>query len=237
MKKMACAAAFMLAAFVVGMAQGQPDRRLIEVSGSAEVLVTPNEFTFKIYIVERMEKKEKLTIEQQEASLRSELTKAGFDTAKDLSVFDISSNYIPRRRVRETLGTKDYRLKVRDVNKIAKLIEIVDTLNIARLDLIDTEHSEIARIRRETKIDAIKAAKEKADYLLSAIGQRAGKPVLVQEIPDETPSNRFAANYSNVTSNTMRLSSGVLNAQDSDDALSFTQIRLRYVIVAKFEIE
>jgi len=237
MKKLFAAAAIVLAATVSGLSQAQADnRRVIEVSGSAERLITPDEFTFKITIVERIEKKEKLTIEQQEAQLRAELTKIGIDPAKDLAVFDISSSYIPRKRVRDTLGTKDYRLKVRDVNKIAPLIEMVDALNLARLDLLDTEHSEITRLRRETKVDAIKAAKEKADYLLNAIGQRAGKAVLIQEVPDETPS-RLAANYSNVTSNTIRLSSGVLNSQDTDDALSFSQIRLRYVIVAKFEIE
>ena len=237
MKKLFAAAAIVLAAMVSGLSQAQADnRRVIEVSGSAERLITPDEFTFKITILERMEKKEKLTIEQQETQLRTELTKIGIDPSKDLAVFDISSSYIPRKRVRDTLGTKDYRLKVRDVNKIAPLIEMVDALNLARLDLLDTEHSEITRLRRETKVDAIKAAKDKADYLLNAIGQRAGKAVLIQEVPDETPS-RLAANYSNVTSNTIRLSSGVLNSQDTDDALSFSQIRLRYVIVAKFEIE
>ena len=237
MKKLISSAAVLLAVSTSFFAQAQQDnRRVIEVSGSAEQMVTPNEFTFKITILERIEKKEKLTIEQQETQLRAELAKIGIDPAKDLSVFDISSNYIPRRRVRDTLGTKDYRLKVRDIDKIAKLIELVDTLNVGRLDLIDTEHSEITRLRRETKIDAIKAAREKADYLLAAIGQRTGKPVLIQEIPDETPANRFSAN-SNISSNSYRVSAGVLNAQDNDDALSFTQIRLRYVVVAKFEIE
>jgi uncharacterized protein len=236
MKRILFAAALGLAVFGSSFAQTPVDnRRVIEVSGSAERLVTPDEFTFKVTITERIEKKDKLTIEQQEDQLRTELSKIGIDPAKDLSVFDISANYIPRKRVRDTLGTKDYRLKVRDLSKITPLIEMVDTLNLARLDLLDTEHSEITRLRRETKIDAIRAAKEKADYLLGAIGQRAGKPVLIQEVPDETIVPR---EYANVTSNTMRLSPGVLNQQGAaDEALSFTQIRLRYVIVAKFEIE
>lgn len=237
MKRIFSIAAITVAFFLSGSAQILSDnRRVVEVSGSAETLVTPDTFIFKVTVVERMEKKEKLTIEQQETQLRAELTKIGIDPAKDLSVYDISSNYIPRKRVRDTLGTKDYRLKVRDVNKIAPLIGLVDTLNIAKLDLLDTEHSEITRLRRETKMEAIRAAKDKADYLLGAINQRAGKPVFIQEVPDETPTNRFASNYSNATSN-IRVSSGVMNAQDSDDALSFTQIRLRYVINAKFEIE
>lgn len=238
MNRLITAAALLLAVFGGVFAQAPVDmRRVIEVSGSAERLITPDEFTFKATILERMEKKEKLTIEQQETQLRTELTKIGIDPAKDLSIYDISSNYIPRKRVRDTLGTKDYRLKVRDVNKIAKLIELVDTLNIAKLDLIDTEHSEITRLRRETKMDAIRAAKEKADYLLGAINQRASKPVFIQEVPDETPNYRLANVNSNSNISVRGLASGIVGVVDSDDALSFTQIRLRFVINAKFEIE
>ena len=236
MTKLFIAATLLLAAVVAGEAQQQPERRVIEVLGSAERLVTPDEFTFKITILERIEKKDKLTIEQQEAQLRSGLSSIGIDPAKDLSVFDVSSNYIPRKRVRDTLGTKDYRLRVRDVNKIAPLVELADTLNIAKLDLLDTEHSQITTLRRETKIDAIKAAKEKADYLLGAIGQRAGKAVLIQEVPDEA-SSQTSIYANNIRSNTLRVSSGVVDSQGTDDDLSFTQIKLRYVIVAKFEIE
>ena len=83
-------------------------------------------------------------------------------------------------------------------------------------------------------MDAMRAAKDKADYLLGSIGQRAGKPVYIKEEPDETP--RYQYSNSNISSNT--ISSGVMNGADkSEDSLSFSQIRLRYVIVAKFEIE
>ncbi|MGQ0543474.1 MAG: SIMPL domain-containing protein [Blastocatellia bacterium] len=234
MKTFIAALGFLCALTLNFAAQNAPERRMIEVSGSAERLITPDEFTFKITILERIEKKEKITIEQQEASLRTELSKIGIDPSKDLSIFDVSSTYIPRKRVRDVLGTKDYRLKVRDISKIAPLIELVDKLNIAKLDLIDTEHSEITRLRRETKIDAIKAAKAKADYLLDAIGQRTGKPVYIKEEPDETPNYRLSNVNSNTSSNSFRVSSGDV---DTDDSLSFSQIRLRYVIVAKFEIE
>jgi uncharacterized protein YggE len=103
------------------------------------------------------------------------------------------------------------------------------------LDLIDSEHSEITRLRRETKMDAMKAAKDKADYLLGSIGQRSGKPVYIKEEPDETPRSSYSNITANTTSNTFRSSSGVLDTSDTE--LSFSQIRLRYVIVAKFEIE
>jgi uncharacterized protein YggE len=181
-----------------------------------------------------MENKQKVTIEQQEGLLRNELSALGVDVAKDLSIYDISSTYFRQKKVKDVLGTKDYRLKIRDLNRIARLQEIADRLNVARLDLIESEHSEITRLRRETKMDAIKAAKEKANYLLGSIGQRAGMAIYIKEEPDEQP--RY---LSNISSNTVAnyQSNSRSSSSDSDDSLSFSEIKLRYVIVAKFEIE
>jgi len=227
-----------LCAFALGVTAQtpSPDPRVIEVSGSAERWVTPDEFTFKITLQERMEKKDKVTIEQQETALRNELSALGVDVAKDLSVYDISSTYFRQKKVRDVLGSKDYRLKLRDLNKIVRLQEMADRLNIAKLDLIDSEHSEIARLRRETKMDAMKAARDKADYLLGSIGQRSGKPVYIKEEPEDVP--RYQLSNSNISSNTYTLSRGVLGGSaDADEPLTFSQIKLRYVITAKFEIE
>ena len=237
MKSFLVALAFICALSIVHLAQGAaPEPRVIEVSASAERWITPDEFTFKVTLVERIENKQKITIEQQEAALRRELSALGVDVAKDLSIFDISSSYFRQKKIKDVLGSKDYRLKLRDLNKIARLQELADSLNISRLDLIDTEHSEITQLRRETKMDAMKAARDKADYLLGSIGQRAGKPVYIKEEPDEAPRPLGANYYSaNVTSNISRTSPG--DSDKADDSLSFSQIRLRFVITAKFEIE
>ena len=69
-------------------------RRAVEVTGSAEMLIMPNEFTFKIVLTERIENKQKLTIEMQESNLKNELARLGVDVQKDLTVFDLTSVYI-----------------------------------------------------------------------------------------------------------------------------------------------
>ena len=217
-------------------AQTNSERRIIEVTGSAETLVTPNEFTFKITLVERIEDKKKLTIETQEANLKRELAGIGVDVEKDLTIFDITSVYIARKRVRDTLGSKDFRLKLRDPEKIARLQEIADRLNISTLDLIESTHSDLTRLRKETKMEAVKAAHEKAEYMLSAIGERVGKAVFVQEIEEETPRRVAGGVLSNLPSNITRgYTYG--SSQTSDSTLSFSQIKLRYAVIARFEIE
>lgn len=236
MKKLLVMTVLVYSLASITLAQIQPERRVIEVSGSAEQMVTPNEFTFKITLIERIENKQKITIEQQETNLRSELSTLGVDVAKDLSIYDISSTYFRQKKVKDVLGTKDYRLKIRDLNKIAQLQEIVDRLNIGKLDLIDTDHAEITRLRRETKIEAIKAAKAKAEYLLAAIGQRTGSAVYIKEVEEESPRyvSNGVLNYSNTTEKSIG-SSGGSDSQDS--GLSFAPIKLRYVVLARFEIE
>lgn len=219
----------------VAAAQVQPERRVIEVIGSAEQMVTPNEFTFKITLQERMENKQKITIEQQETNVRSELTKLGVDAAKDLTIYDISSTYFRQKKVKDVLGTKDYRLKIRDLNKIAQLQELADRLNVGKLELIDSDHSEITRLRRETKTEAVKAARLKADYLLAAIGQNVGAAVYIKEIEESGFQIDGASGSSNTFISNVRRASGVQDSQD--DGLSFAPIKLRFVIIAKFEIE
>ncbi|MEP7076859.1 MAG: SIMPL domain-containing protein [Acidobacteriota bacterium] len=225
------------ALLVVGsFAQEKTDRRTIEVTGSAERLITPDIFTFKITLSERLENKQKITIEQQESSLRRELTQAGIDVSKDLTVFDLSSTYIRQKRMKDTLATKDYRLKLTDPAKITMLQDIADRLNITKLDLIDTDISDIVRHRREVKIEAIQAAKAKADYLLTAIGEKVGKPVLIVEGEDASSLPIDGRGLSNVYS--ANVSAGSFGGGGGgSDALSFSQIKIRYAVVAKFEIQ
>jgi len=223
-------------AAATAFAQTNTERRVIEVTGSAETLITPNEFTFKITLAERIENKQKLTIEMQEAKLKEELAILGVDVQKDLTIFDLTSVYISRKKTKDTLGSKDYRLKLKDLAKIEKLQEIADRLNIANLDLVESTHSELTTFRKETKMEAVKAAKAKAEYMLGAIGERVGKSVFIQEMPDEPERLRISGGVlnsnSNITSN-IRTS----DAQDSDTILSFSKIKLRYVVLARFEIE
>jgi uncharacterized protein YggE len=211
----------------------KPMPRMIEVTGSAETMVTPNEFSFKITLVERIEKKDKITIEEQEIALRKGLEKLGIDVQKDLTIFDLASTYISRKRLKDTLAAKDYRLKLNDIEKIGKLQDLADELNVSRLELLESTHSELMRFRKETKMDAMRAAKMKAAYMLDAIGEKLGQAVFVQEVPEEGDGLRIAGGV---------LSNGRSNIMENDGAdaatsLNFTKIRLRYEVLARFEIQ
>lgn len=230
---------------VVGLsaqAPEKPEPRVIQVSGSAEQMVTPDEFIFKITLAERIEKKEKVTIEAQEAALRDELQKIGINSAKDLSIYDISAAYFRHKKVKDVLATKNYRLVVRDLTKIIPLQDLADRLNVSKLDLVDTKNSRMTEIRREVKIEAIKAAKAKAEYLLSAIGEKLGKAISVSEGSERTENSWIidGQEVSNFRSGALNSNSNLPSTARStsdEPSIGFAATKVRFEITVKFEIQ
>lgn len=153
----------------------------IEVTGTAEKYVVPDEIYISIALKERQEGRENKSIEQQEAQLKQGLSEIGIDL-KDLSLSDATSDYV-RVKVakKDVISKSDYQLKVSSASMVGKVFEKLDELKIDEARIARVSHSEIERFRKEVKIQAIKAAKEKADYLLEAIGEKTGEPLIVQE--------------------------------------------------------
>ncbi|GEM_PF-6020152 len=205
--------------------------RGIEVVGTAERMVVPDQLTFRITLAERMGTRGKLTIELQETQLRTELEKIGVDLAKDLSIYDISARYVRQRRLKDTLARQDYRLVIRDLNKVAPLQELADRINVSSLDLVVAENSRIDEIRKELRIEAIKAAKTKAEYMMFAIGGKVKNAIYIKEIDEDTPSLSEPRYYA--WANT----AAAANVAVYDQPLSFAPEKVRMIVIARFEIE
>jgi uncharacterized protein len=220
---------------------GQSDKtnlteRVIEVTGTAEMLINPNEYTFDIILNERFENKEKITIDKQEAKLKEELASIGIDIQKDLTITNVSSVFTTQKRKKDVLGSKEYTLKVYDLTKIEKLQQIADKLDFGKLDLARATHTELAKFRKETKMEAIKAAKLKAEYMLEAIGETIGKPVLIQEIVGDSDYQSYLNRMQGgaISSNSMVM---MREEMRSGETLSFSKIQLKYSVLARFEIK
>jgi uncharacterized protein YggE len=98
-------------------------------------------------------------------------------------------------------------------------------------------HSRIDSIKKEMRIKAIKAAKDKATYLLTAIDAKPGKPLLIQERDyGEAMPAPFSANYAggqNQEADAYR--SKVLIGEVHDVQLKM--IKVQSSIFAKFQIQ
>ncbi len=65
-----------------------------------------------------------------------------------------------------------------------ELVEKLDDEATQNFRIERTSHSKILEYRKQLKIQAIKAAKEKADYLAAAIDEQVGAAVTITEPND-----------------------------------------------------
>jgi uncharacterized protein len=84
------------------------------------------------------------------------------------------------------------------------------------------------------KTKAIIAAKEKAEYLLKAIGKDLGDPIEISENPYNVSSLASKVAAANVT---MRGSRSSGTEYYIDDQITFEKIELEYSVFAKFKIK
>ena len=206
----------------------------IEVTGSAEKEIVPDEIYIGITIREKYENKTKVTIEEQEEKLKTAVTSVGVNLA-NLFVSDANADYVTVKwRTKDVLTKKEYLLKVGDAVKVGKVFQELEKLQIMDAYISKVNHSKLDSLKKEVKIMAIKAAKNKADYLLAAIGEKTGKALVVQERDNTFDSrllNTYQANY--VDYEKSKFSS----TTDTDYKIQFQKIKIQSAIYVKFLIK
>lgn len=209
----------------------------IEVTGTAEKEVIPDEIFISITIREKYENKTKVTIEEQENKLKIALTLIGVDL-KNLYLSDADADWVKVRWQRNDVLTQiDYTLKVADAATIGKVFKELDVLEIKDAYISKVSHSRIDSLRKEVKIMAIKAAKDKADYLLAAIGEQAGKPMIIRENEIAPFQNGYANIRGNRSDGLITIIDGVKMDYLSDYDIEFEKIKIQTTIYVKFSIK
>ncbi len=88
----------------------------------------------------------------------------------------------------------------------------------------------IQKFRTKVKINAIKAAKEKAKLLTNAIDQKAGKAIYIQELNNQVYGalQGRVAGLSNIVVREFKM--------EQEPEIEFEKIKLEYSIFVRFEI-
>jgi len=225
------ALAFLALFSVSAMAQQADLRKKISVSGTAEYEVTPDIIYISISLKEYLKdnnSKKRVDITELENQLYSAVQKAGI-AKENLTVNSLSSYAIvtEKKKDPEFLASKQYLLKVTDLNKFNSIIGGIDPKGIAYTNIESYEYSKMESLRKELKIKALQAAKGKATYLVEALGNKLGSALDIQEVNNEQfPQPMYRSNVM------------MMKAADSQPAaeLDFKKIKLNYVINAVFEI-
>lgn len=222
-----------LASTFLSLSQTTPaEKPFIEVTGTAEKEVVPDKIYISIVVRERFENKEKITVEAQEEKLKAAIKGLGIDLS-NLSLADANANFMRVKwNGRDLIAQKEYSLLITDAKTLGAVFKELDQLDIKDAYIYKVDHSQIEAFKKEVRIAAIKAAKEKADYLLLAIGEQTGKALVVTETPQ--------INYTTTRSNfrfedeAYRSYSG---KSEQEEYLDFKKIVIAYSIYTKFEIK
>ncbi|WP_256007040.1 SIMPL domain-containing protein [Pedobacter deserti] len=216
------------------LAQQADLRKKISVSGSAETEVTPDIIYLSISLKEYLKdnnSKKKVDITILENQLYAAVQRAGIDKS-NLTINNLSSynNATEKKKNPDFLASKQYKLKVTDLNKWNDIIGAIDPKGIAYTNIDSYDYSKIEDLKRELKIKALQAAKSKATYLVEALGEKLGSVIDIQEINNEQFPQPM---YRNVMMMKAESADAAANAQAEID---FKKIKLNYVMNTVFEI-
>lgn len=230
MKKLIALALFGLFS-VSAMAQQVDLRKKINVSGAAETEVTPDIIYIGISLKEYFKdnnNKKKIEITELENQLIAAILKAGI-AKEDLMINNVSSyNYTTEKKKNpDFLASKQYRLKVADLNKFNQIMESIDAKGVAFTNIESYDYSKMDALKKELKIKALMAARDKANYMVTALGEKLGGVIEIQDGGD----NAIQPVYRNY----------MMKAEMADAApaqeIDFKKIKLSFTVNAVFEIK
>jgi uncharacterized protein len=128
------------------------------------------------------------------------------------------------------------------LNKNTNFLNLVEDLNkefVQSIRVSKTTHSDILKLRKEVKKEAMRAAKEKATYLLESVDEKIGNLVYAEELPEAT--NNYNPYWYNQNFRSNSLSNSSINASnygvsENNQVENVGNIKLRYEVKVKFEI-
>ena len=210
-------------------AQAVDLRRKIEVSGIAEKEVTPDIINVSISLQEYLDGKKKITIDQLESQLESAVKDAGIPK-EDFTINSVSAwnNTWNKKKTPDFLASKQYLIKFHDSNKYNQILNKVDPKGIQSTNIESFDYSKMADLKKELKIQALLAAKEKAGYLLASINDKVGDAISITEVDNgnyQAPRPMMYANKALMA-----------NAAPAESDIDFKTIKLSFQINAVFEI-
>ena len=213
-----------------------PYPRTITVNGSAEMEITPDEIYVQVDLKEYEKKGQgKIGIEKIRQNFLTAVRSLGLpDSVVTISAYD--GNYgnpwwRKKNKLKDELYSSiSYQVKLSSSSQIDQLVDKLDDEATQNFFIQRTSHSKLEAFRKQLKIQAVRAAKEKAIYLSEAIGEQIGVAVTINE------PNEFYQPYYNMRSNVMMKSEMDQDVNEQPQA-DFKKMKLRYEVTVVFALK
>ena len=226
-----------IAGTVVKAQSAIPAKNNVEVTGHAEVEVDADEFYFSISLKEFYEdeknQKNKVEISTLEKQILQAVSKAGLNK-EDLKVAAIGGvqyNWEKKKIPATFLETKQYELKVNSVEKLDGILAFVNSRGINHAYISKVEYSGKEALEKSLKVQALKAAKDKANYMVEALDEKLGSAIFVQDLNE----------YNSVQPVYMRMAKASPAAMEASDEMysspvNYKKIKMSARVKVIFEI-
>lgn len=218
--------------------------RTITVTGSADSELSPDEVTLTLEIgeyykeqyipgVKEKDYKTLVKLADIEKPIMELLKKNGVvDSCIHFSYVNTSWNWYYYEEKKPVSFQKTLSVKFKDFDKAVAIIQSVDTKGIRYLTLGDFHSSKEQQVRKDLKGEALKNAKEKAEFMLSKVDKHIGDIVSVKEIDDD-----YNARWSWQPSQSSLSNASYSDNSGSSAAVGPQDIKMRYQVQAEFEIQ
>ena len=225
---------FLMSAFaVIAQITPQPPvQKSITVTGTSEMEIVPDEIYFRVVLKEYLKDKTKMPLDKLEKELSQAVLASGVKQ-EDFMVEQVYGQRWSQKKYKdaELYSSKSYIIKVSDPAKIDEILDKINPESIESVMIRNYDHSKIQEYKKQLKIEAVKAAKVKATYLLEAINERIGEALEITEYDAQTYSQPMYRTYaqSNVAYDAVGGTEG--------DSIGFQKIKLQFQVTAKFAIK
>lgn len=219
-------------AVMAGVSQSNSYENSIQVTGKAEREVTPDEIYVRI-VINESEMKLKKNVEQMEQEMIAMIKSLGIDTDKNLKIDNMSSgfkDYFLKKGQART--TSSYQLKVNSAAQLGLVYQGLESLGISNMTITKQSHSQIRQIQKEMRIEAIRNAKQIAEELTGAIGQKVGLAVNITDY-----NNDFYIPAPQTRGDAMYLKSTGGGGGGYETELEFNEMKLTYSVTVRFALD
>lgn len=206
----------------------QEEENYIQVNGTSEMEIVPNQFYLSITLDEG-DTKGKQAIELQRKQMIAVLKALGIDTEKQLTMADMSSSYFKRGT---SLSIAKYQLLLSTTEQVVSVYDKLSEIGISDIDISRVSHTDMEQFKSKCRQDAMKNAKAIATELATAVGQTIGSCIYIYD------SNRgITPSYYNDGIMLMR-SVAKISAEMAEEPtpVEFKKITINYSVTAKFRL-
>jgi uncharacterized protein len=215
-----------------------PYPKTITVNGSAEMEIVPDEIYVMVDLKEYEKKLSgKVSIDKIRQDFLTAVRSLGLpDSAISVAAYDAYNGnpWLRKKNKKDELyASITYQVKLRNTTQVDQLVDKLDDNATSNFYIARTSHSKLDEFRKNLKIQAVKAAKEKAGYLSEAINEHVGEAVTINE-----PNEYYQPYYGIVANRMMKAESMQMADQSANQPQAdFKKIKLKYDVTVVFALK